>query len=66
MNKTYLCIDLKSFYASVECVERGLDPFKVNLVVANPERGGGAITLAITRALKALKDYLQLSHKKRT
>ena len=35
----YLCIDLKSFYASVECVERGLDPFKVNLVVADPDRG---------------------------
>ena len=32
-NKIYLCIDLKSFYASVECVERGLDPFKINLVV---------------------------------
>ena len=37
--RSYLCIDLKSFYASVECVERGLDPFKVNLVVADPERG---------------------------
>jgi DNA polymerase V len=54
MNRTYLCIDLKSFYASVECVERGLDPFKVNLVVADPTRGNGAITLAITPALKAL------------
>lgn len=32
--KSYLCIDLKSFYASVESVERGLDPMKVNLVVA--------------------------------
>ena len=40
MQKTYLCIDLKSFYASVECVELGLDPFKVNLVVADPTRGG--------------------------
>ena len=39
-NKIYLCIDLKSFYASVECVERGLDPFKINLVVADPTRGG--------------------------
>lgn len=39
MRKTYLCIDLKSFYASVECVELGLDPFKVNLVVADPTRG---------------------------
>lgn len=33
-----ICIDLKSFYASVECVERGLDPFKANLVVADPTR----------------------------
>ncbi len=48
----YLCIDLKSFYASVECVERGLDPFKVNLVVADPDRGKGAITLAATPAIK--------------
>lgn len=34
-NKTYLCIDLKSFFASVECVERGLDPLCTNLVVAD-------------------------------
>lgn len=54
MQKTYLCIDLKSFYASVECVEQGLDPFKVNLVVADPTRGGGAITLAATPAIKKL------------
>lgn len=54
MSKVYLCIDLKSFYASVECVERGLDPFKINLVVADPSRGGGAITLAATPAMKAL------------
>lgn len=53
-NKIYLCIDLKSFYASVECVERGLDPFKINLVVADPTRGGGAITLAATPAIKRL------------
>ena len=39
----YLCIDLKSFYASVEAVERGLDPFKAPLVVADASRGGGAI-----------------------
>ena len=50
----YLCIDLKSFYASVECVARGLDPFKTNLVVADPSRGRGAICLAITPAMKAL------------
>ncbi|WP_270832915.1 Y-family DNA polymerase [Faecalibacillus intestinalis] len=54
MSKIYLCIDLKSFYASVECVERGLDPFKINLVVADPTRGGGAITLAATPAIKKL------------
>lgn len=54
MKKYYLCIDLKSFYASVECVERGLDPFKVNLVVADPTRGKGAITLAATPAIKKL------------
>ena len=41
----YLCIDLKSFYASAECAERGLDPFKVNLVVADPKRGQGALCL---------------------
>ena len=52
--RSYLCIDLKSFYASVECVERGLDPFKVNLVVADPERGNGTICLAVSPAMKAL------------
>lgn len=51
-NKTYLCIDLKSFYASVECVDRGLDPFVTNLVVADPERSSNTICLAITPALK--------------
>lgn len=39
MNHSYLCIDLKSYYASVECVDRGLDPFTANLVV--PIRRGG-------------------------
>ncbi|MBP5466908.1 MAG: DNA repair protein [Clostridia bacterium] len=53
-NKIYCCIDLKSFYASVECVERGLDPFKVNLVVADPERSKGTVCLAISPAMKAL------------
>lgn len=51
-SRIYICIDLKSFYASVECVERGLDPFEVNLVVADPTRGKGAITLAATPAIK--------------
>ena len=54
MEKCYLCIDLKTFYASVECVERGLDPFSTNLVVADPSRGDGAIGLAITPKLKML------------
>ena len=52
--KSYVCIDLKSFYASVECVDRGLDPFTENLVVADPTRGSGTICLAITPAMKAL------------
>lgn len=50
----YLCIDLKSFYASVECVARGLDPMTTRLVVADPERTEKTICLAITPALKAL------------
>lgn len=52
--RTYICIDLKSFYASVEAVERGMDPMKENLVVADPSRGRGAICLAITPAMKKL------------
>lgn len=52
--RTYLCIDLKSFYASVECVERGLDPMTVNLAVADPERGAGTVCLAISPSMKAL------------
>ena len=52
--RIYACIDLKSFYASVECVERGLDPFQTNLVVADPSRGNGAICLAVSPALKKL------------
>ena len=52
--KTYLCIDLKSFYASVECVERGLDPMTTNLVVADPTRTDKTICLAVSPAMKAL------------
>ncbi|MGI5873066.1 MAG: DNA repair protein [Bacillota bacterium] len=52
--RTYLCIDLKSFYASVECVDRGLDPMTAHLVVADPERSEGTICLAVSPALKAL------------
>ena len=54
MERTYFCIDLKTFYASVECVERGLDPFTTDLVVADPTRGQGAICLAISPHLKSL------------
>ncbi|MBQ2793083.1 MAG: DNA repair protein, partial [Clostridia bacterium] len=50
----YACIDLKSFYASVECADRGLDPFTTRLAVADPERESGTICLAITPAMKAL------------
>jgi DNA polymerase V len=50
----YLCIDLKSFYASVECVERGLDPLTTKLVVADPTRSEKTICLAVSPALKAL------------
>ena len=52
--RTYLCIDLKSFYASVECADRGLDPITTKLVVADPERTEKTICLAITPAMKAL------------
>ena len=48
-----ICIDLKSFYASVECADRGLDPFTTNLVVADPDRSANTICLAITPAMKA-------------
>ena len=54
MQKYYLCIDLKTFYASVECVERKLDKFNTNLVVADPTRGKGAICLAISPKMKML------------
>lgn len=52
--KLYICIDLKSFYASVECIERGLDPMTARLIVADPERGDRTISLAATPAMKAL------------
>lgn len=52
MGKVYACIDLKSFYASVECVERGLDPLNTHLVVADPSRTEKTICLAISPALK--------------
>ena len=51
--KTYLAIDLKSFYASVECVERGLNPLTANLVVADASRTEKTICLAVSPALKS-------------
>ena len=54
MQKSYIAIDLKSFYASVECVERGLDPLKAKLVVADESRTDKTICLAVSPALKAL------------
>ena len=53
MEKTYVAIDLKSFYASVECVERKLDPLGTNLVVADPGRTEKTICLAVSPSLKA-------------
>ena len=53
-NHVYLCIDLKSFYASVECVERGLDSMTALLAVADPERSSKTICLAISPAMKKL------------
>ena len=50
--RTYICIDLKTFYASCECVDRGLDPFKTNLVVCDPSRGNGGICLAVSPKMK--------------
>lgn len=53
MSKTYISIDLKSFYASVECMERGLDPLNTNLVVADASRTQKTICLAVSPSLKA-------------
>ena len=52
--KTYIAIDLKSYYASVECMERGLDPLKTNLVVADASRTDKTICLAVSPSLKAM------------
>ena len=54
MNRNILCIDLKSFFASCECIERKLDAFTTPLVVADISRGEGAMTLAVTPYLKSL------------
>ena len=53
MEKAFIAIDLKSFYASVECVQRGLDPMTANLVVADPSRTDKTICLAVSPSLKA-------------
>lgn len=52
-NKAYIAIDLKSFYASVECVDRGLDPLDANLVVADPTKTEKTICLAVSPSLKS-------------
>ena len=52
-NRIYAAIDLKSFYASVECIERGLDPLATNLVVADTSRTSKTICLAVSPALKS-------------
>lgn len=51
-NRTYIAIDLKSFYASVECMERGLDPMTTNLVLADESRTEKTICLAVSPSLK--------------
>ena len=52
-DRTYIAIDLKSFFASVECVERGLDPLTTNLVVADASRTEKTICLAVSPSLKS-------------
>lgn len=61
--RIYMCIDMKSFYASVECAERNLNPFETNLVVADTTRGKNALCLAITPKMKAqgIKNRCRLS-----
>ena len=51
--RSYIAIDLKSFYASVECIQRGLDPMTTNLVVADPSRTDKTICLAVSPSLKS-------------
>ena len=51
--RSYIAIDLKSFYASVECIQRGLDPMATNLVVADPSRTDKTICLAVSPSLKS-------------
>ena len=62
-NRVYFCIDMKTFYASVECAERHLNPFETNLVVADLTRGSNALCLAISPKMKAqgVKNRCRLS-----
>ena len=53
MERTYICIDLKSYYASVECVKRGLNPLEADLLVADESRSDQTICLAVSPSLKA-------------
>lgn len=61
--RAYIAIDLKSFYASVECIERGLDPLTTNLVVANPsrteKRSSGGIAAAKSYGVPGRPGYLR-------
>ena len=56
MERTYICIDLKSFYASVECNERKLDPLNTNLVVADESRTSKTVCLAVSPSLKKYRN----------
>ena len=64
MQKQYIAIDLKSFYASVECVERGLDPMTTHLVVADASRTEKTICLAVSPALKVYGILICYPHKR--
>ena len=67
--RTYLSIDLKSFYASVECLERGLDPMTTNLVVADASRTEKTICLAVSPSLKsycALPGFVDSKNEEKT
>ena len=57
MKKVYLCIDLKTFFASCECSERHLDPFKTNLVVADPTRGFRVIIVTVANSLGNIRVF---------
>ena len=59
MQRTYICIDLKSYYASAECAARHLDPLTTNLVVADSSRTEKTICLAVSPSLKAYSSLRQ-------